>query len=65
MAVDEDRARWEKNLIFSTEIVDGEDGYRLDFTIMCNSKRFVVTVCSTKAAVKIMENTGGYGVLSL
>ncbi|KAF4633404.1 hypothetical protein G7Y89_g4721 [Cudoniella acicularis] len=47
MAVDEDRALWEKNLRFSTQRVDGEDGHRHDFTIMCNGKRFVVTVCPT------------------
>ena len=47
MAFDEDKARWEKKLSFCTEKVDVEDGNRLDFTIMCNGKRFVVTIYST------------------
>lgn len=45
MAVDKDRAQWEKNLRFSTRGVDEEDGRRYDFAIICNDKRFVVTVC--------------------
>ncbi|KAF7868493.1 hypothetical protein EAF04_005024 [Stromatinia cepivora] len=45
--VDEDRARWEKNLSFFTQRVDGEDGHRHDFTIICNGKRFIVTVYPT------------------
>ena len=47
MAVDEDRARGEKNLRFSTQRVDGEDGHRHDLTIICNGKRFVITACPT------------------
>ncbi|TVY12805.1 hypothetical protein LARI1_G009293 [Lachnellula arida] len=44
MAVDEDWVRWLKNLSFATQRVDMEDGRRLDFTIMINRKRFIITV---------------------
>ncbi|TVY42044.1 hypothetical protein LCER1_G008983 [Lachnellula cervina] len=44
MAVAEDRSRWEKNLSFCTQRVDMEDGHRLDFTIIINGKRFIITV---------------------
>jgi hypothetical protein len=47
LAVDEDRARWERNLRFSTTTVDIEDEYRHDFTIMCNGKCLIVTVYLT------------------
>ncbi|TVY32563.1 hypothetical protein LOCC1_G008808 [Lachnellula occidentalis] len=47
MAIDEDRSRWEKNLNLSLQRVDAEKGHRLDFTIMLNSKRLVVTVFPT------------------
>ncbi|TVY35616.1 hypothetical protein LSUB1_G006282 [Lachnellula subtilissima] len=47
IAINEDRARWEKNVSFCTQKVDMEDGHRLDFTIMINSKRFIVTILPT------------------
>src|SRR4051812_17110478 len=47
MAVDADRAQWEKNLNFTLKRVDSEGEHRLDFTIIVNGKRFIVTVCPT------------------
>ncbi|TVY23331.1 hypothetical protein LHYA1_G007986 [Lachnellula hyalina] len=47
IAIDEDRARWEKNVSFCTQTVDMEDGHRLDLTIRINSKHFIVTVLPT------------------
>lgn len=45
MAINEDQARWEKNLKFFILSVDVEDNHRHDFNIMCNGKCLVVTVC--------------------
>ncbi|RDL30717.1 Protein kinase-like (PK-like) [Venustampulla echinocandica] len=44
MATGEDRAQWEKNLDYYIQGVNGEIGQGYDFTIVCNSKRFVVAV---------------------
>jgi len=44
MEISADRAQWEKHLSYYIQGSTGEIGGDYDFTIICNTKRFVVTV---------------------
>jgi hypothetical protein len=44
MEISADRAQWEKHLSYYIQGSTGEIGGDYDFTIICNTKRFVMTV---------------------